>query len=180
MKRSVPSKKTVAGNAKSPLAKKNGTKAVTTGSGWGDAVTSPKPKASTKRRDSGNFNATDDPVRMYLMQMGEIPMLTREQEVQAAKNIEKWRTRFRTSMVASDLVLQGAVVALEKVRDGQLRLDRTIEVSVTNTAEKKRILRRIGPKSILFVACWCKTIVTTAWRLTRNSPSRFDAKPGSH
>ena len=34
---------------------------------------------------------------------------------------------------------------LEKVRDGQLRLDRTIEVSVTNTTEKKRILKRIWP-----------------------------------
>ena len=44
-------------------------------------------------------------------------------------------------MLATDYVLQGAVELLEKVRDGQLRLDRTIEVSVTNTAEKKRILQ---------------------------------------
>ena len=35
------------------------------------------------------------------------------------------------------------MVALEKVRDGELRLDRTIEVSVTNTAEKQRIMSRI-------------------------------------
>ena len=48
-------------------------------------------------------------------------------------------------MLASDFVLQGAVLLLEKVRDGSLRLDRTIEVSVTNTAEKKRVLRRLGP-----------------------------------
>jgi RNA polymerase primary sigma factor len=41
--------------------------------------------------------------------------------------------------------LQGAVQLLEKVRDGSLRLDRTIEVSVTNTTEKKRILKRLGP-----------------------------------
>ena len=38
-----------------------------------------------------------------------------------------------------------AITLLEKVRDGELRLDRTIEVSVTNTAEKKRILQRLGP-----------------------------------
>src|SRR5437762_5910163 len=48
-------------------------------------------------------------------------------------------------MLATDCVLEGAVEALEKVRDGQLRLDRTIEVSVTNTTEKKRILKRIWP-----------------------------------
>ena len=53
--------------------------------------------------------AIDDPVRMYLMQMGEIPMLSRAEEVQAAKNIDKWRRRFRISMLASDFVLQGAI-----------------------------------------------------------------------
>ena len=43
------------------------------------------------------------------------------------------------SMLATDYVLEGATQALEKVRDGELRLDRTIEVSVTNTAERVRI-----------------------------------------
>ena len=42
-------------------------------------------------------------------------------------------------------MLHGAVDLLEKVADGELRLDRTIEVSVTNTAEKKRILKRLAP-----------------------------------
>ena len=88
---------------------------------------------------------TDDPVRMYLMQMGEIPMLSRDEEISAAKSIERSRTRFRHSMLCNDYVLQGAVTLLEKVRDGQLRLDRTIEISVTNTAEKKRTLKRLGP-----------------------------------
>jgi RNA polymerase primary sigma factor len=94
---------------------------------------------------SGNDGQIDDPVRMYLMQMGEIPLLNRDQEIASAKEIESTRRRFRHSMLASDYVLQGAVALLEKVRDGQLRLDRTIEVSVTNTSMKKKILQRIGP-----------------------------------
>ncbi|RIK72729.1 MAG: RNA polymerase subunit sigma-70 [Planctomycetota bacterium] len=94
--------------------------------------------------DSG-VSAIDDPVRMYLMQMGEIPMLSRAEEVAAAKQIERTRTRFRHSMLCNDFVLQAAVSLLEKVRDGRLRLDRTIEVSVTNKTEKKQIMRRIGP-----------------------------------
>ncbi len=89
--------------------------------------------------------AIDDPVRMYLMQMGEIPLLNRQEEIAAARKIERTRTRFRQGMLATDFLLQAAVSALEKVRDGQLRLDRTIEVSVTNTAEKKRIMKRIPP-----------------------------------
>jgi RNA polymerase primary sigma factor len=93
----------------------------------------------------GSPSSVDDPVRMYLMQMGEIPMLNRGEEVTAAKKIEETRTRFRHTMLASDFVLRGAVDLLEKVRDGQLRLDRTIEISVTNTREKRRVMRRIGP-----------------------------------
>ncbi len=93
----------------------------------------------------GSGAPIDDPVRMYLMQMGEIPLLTRDEEVSAAKAIDAWRAKFRHAMLANDYVLQGAVVALEKVRDGELRLDRTIEVSVTNTAEKKRIMKRLVP-----------------------------------
>jgi RNA polymerase primary sigma factor len=87
--------------------------------------------------------AIDDPVRMYLMQMGEIPLLNRDEEVTAARKIEQTRTRFRNHMLATDFMLHAAVTALEKVRDGELRLDRTIEVSVTNTAEKKKIMKRI-------------------------------------
>src|SRR5207302_734782 len=95
--------------------------------------------------DNAGVDATDDPVRMYLMQMGQIPLLNRAEEIASAKEIERTRLRYRHSMLATDYVLQGAVEALEKVRDGQLRLDRTIEVSVTNTTEKKRILKRIWP-----------------------------------
>jgi len=95
--------------------------------------------------DEAEIDATDDPVRMYLMQMGQIPLLNRAEEISSAKQIERTRLCYRHSMLATDYVLQGAVEALEKVRDGQLRLDRTIEVSVTNTAEKKRILKRIWP-----------------------------------
>ncbi len=93
----------------------------------------------------GSSICIDDPVRMYLMQMVEIPLLNRSEELDAARTIEKTRTLFRHNMLANDFILQGAVQLLEKVRDGSLRLDRTIEVSVTNTAEKKRILKRLGP-----------------------------------
>ncbi len=95
--------------------------------------------------DDGDVDATSDPVRVYLMQMGEIPMLDRAEEISAAKTIERCRRRYRNHMIATDYVLEGAVEALEKVQQGKLRLDRTIEVSVTNTAEKKRLLKKLGP-----------------------------------
>ncbi|MBN2024867.1 MAG: sigma-70 family RNA polymerase sigma factor [Pirellulales bacterium] len=87
----------------------------------------------------------DDPVRIYLMQMGEIPLLNRQEEVGAAQRIEKARRRFRHSMLATDYVLHAAMELLEQIRDGRLRLDRTVEVSVTNVRQKRRILRLLGP-----------------------------------
>src|SRR5207253_7317990 len=55
-------------------------------------------EASTKR--------IDDPVRMYLTQMGEIPLLTREQEINLAKRIEIFRKIFRSKVLESDYCLQ--------------------------------------------------------------------------
>lgn len=44
----------------------------------------------------------DDPVRMYLTQMGEIPLLTRDQEIGLAKKIEITRKRFRGKVLECD------------------------------------------------------------------------------
>ena len=105
----------------------------------------PEEEPRPVRREGKTPTCIEDPVRMYLMQMGQIPLLTRDEEVEAAKQIEGWRTRFRTSMLATDFVLEGAVELLQKIQSGKLRLDRTIEVSVTNTTEKKLILKRLQP-----------------------------------
>jgi RNA polymerase primary sigma factor len=91
------------------------------------------------------LESTDDPVRMYLMQMGQIPLLTRQEELVSARRIRKTRGKYRHWMLATDFMLQGACKLLEQVRDNRLRLDRTIEVSVTNAAEKKAIMKRIVP-----------------------------------
>ena len=94
---------------------------------------------------TGRDDQIEDPVRIYLMQMGEIPLLTRPEELAAARRIKKSRNRFRHSMLANDYVLHAAVDMLEKIRDGKLRLDRTIEVSVINVTEKRRLLKVLDP-----------------------------------
>jgi len=94
---------------------------------------------------TGEDDQIDDPVRIYLMQMGEIPMLSRPRELRAARRIKRTRRRFRSSMLATDYVLQAAVGLLESIRDSKLRLDRTIEVSVVNVREKRRLMKVLLP-----------------------------------
>jgi RNA polymerase primary sigma factor len=85
----------------------------------------------------------DDPVRMYLTQMGEIPLLTREQEINLAKKIEITRKRFRRKVLECHYALALVVDVLEKVSDGELPFDRTVKVSVTENLEKDQILGRM-------------------------------------
>src|SRR5213079_3508132 len=93
-------------------------------------------EASTKR--------IDDPVRMYLTQMGEIPLLTREQEIALAKKIEITRKIFRSRVLESDYCLQAAVEILQQVDDGDLPFDRTMKISTAeDQADKGTIGQRI-------------------------------------
>ncbi|MFN9465292.1 MAG: sigma-70 factor domain-containing protein, partial [Planctomycetota bacterium] len=86
---------------------------------------------------------SDDPVRMYLTQMGEIPLLTRQEEIRLAKKIEVTRRRFRTKLLECDYVIQYAYKILRRVHTGELPFDRTVQVSVTDRLEKDQILGRL-------------------------------------
>ncbi|MBX3431733.1 MAG: sigma-70 family RNA polymerase sigma factor [Pirellulales bacterium] len=86
---------------------------------------------------------SDDPVRMYLTQMGEIPLLTRQQEINLARRIETTRAAFRRRLLACDYVIRAAYKVLGRVHRGELPFDRTVQVSVTDRLEKEQILGRL-------------------------------------
>ena len=90
-----------------------------------------------------NDSWSDDPVRMYLTQMGEIPLLTRKEEIILARRIEQTRTTFRRKLLACDFVARQAFKVLERVHRGELPFDRTVQVSVTDRLEKDQILGRL-------------------------------------
>lgn len=87
--------------------------------------------------------ASDDPIRMYLSQMAEIPLLTREQEISLAKKIEITRKQYRRSLLESDYALRATVEVLQKVHSGELPFDRTIKVSLTERLTKEQISQRM-------------------------------------
>ena len=85
----------------------------------------------------------DDPVRMYLTQMGSIPLLTRDEEIRLAKKIETTRMIFRRRCLESDYVIAQAIEVLRQVDAGGLPFDRTMRISTLEANGKEKIARRI-------------------------------------
>jgi len=88
-------------------------------------------------------NAANDPIRMYLAQMAEIPLLTRQEEISLAKRIEVTRKRFRRAILGCSYSMRATVDTLKRVHEGALPFDRTIKVSLTERLTKEQILARM-------------------------------------
>ncbi len=86
----------------------------------------------------------DDPVRMYLTQMGEIPLLTRPQEISLAKKIELTRTAFRAKVLESDCSLAAAIEIIRMVGEGTLPFDRTMKICSGEYQIKAVVQKRLS------------------------------------
>ncbi|MAF67056.1 MAG: RNA polymerase sigma factor RpoD [Planctomycetes bacterium] len=90
---------------------------------------SKKKTAASRAKVAPLLEKIDDPVRMYLTQMGEIPLLTRPEEIYLAKTIEITRKRFRKKCMGSGLCMDESLVTLGQVQRGELAFDRTLKVN---------------------------------------------------
>ena len=85
----------------------------------------------------------DDPVRMYLTQMGEIPLLSREDEIMLAKKIEITRKRLFKKVLESDLALNICLKHLENINEGEHPFDNSLKIpSGDNSEENTGIIQK--------------------------------------
>ena len=77
-------------------------------------------------RAATKVDILDDPVRMYLKQMGQVPLLTRDQEVQISKRIEEAEVMVQKHLSRFGFVARGHLDLAQKLIEGRERFDRVI------------------------------------------------------
>ncbi len=88
----------------------------------------PKPKKEEERDEKADskLDILDDPVRMYLKQMGQVPLLTREQEVEISKRIEDAETQVQNILTRFGFIAEAHLDLAHKLMDMRERFDRVI------------------------------------------------------
>jgi len=116
----------------------------------------------------------DDPIRMYLTQMGQIPLLTRTSEIALARKIELARMAFRRKMLQCDYCARNSLDLLQQVHNGSMSFDRTIKVGTVQNMTKSVIKKRL-PENIKTVDGLLK-VNQHLFRQTLNTQNKSNSK----
>src|SRR6266481_4646514 len=88
-------------------------------------------KAVTEVKKSEPGERTDDPVRMYLREMGTVELLSREGEIASAKRIEAGREAMITGLCENPLTFQAIIIWRDELNDGKVFLRDIIDLEAT-------------------------------------------------
>ncbi|MCD7060224.1 RNA polymerase sigma factor RpoD [Pelagibacterium xiamenense] len=94
------------------------------------ATTTGTAVANTSNAKSGS-DRTDDPVRMYLREMGSVELLSREGEIAIAKRIEAGRETMIAGLCESPLTFQAIIIWRDQLAEGEILLRDIIDLEAT-------------------------------------------------
>src|SRR5499433_3484372 len=104
------------------------------------------PKAVAKTEKSVPGERTDDPVRMYLREMGSVELLSREGEIAIAKRIEAGREAMIAGLCESPLTFQAIIIWRDELNDGKVFLRDIIDLEATYAGpDAKAMPAPVGP-----------------------------------
>jgi RNA polymerase primary sigma factor len=89
------------------------------------------PKAPAKSETREPAERTDDPVRMYLREMGSVELLSREGEIAIAKRIEAGREAMIAGLCESPLSFQAIIIWRDELNEGKVFLRDIIDLEAT-------------------------------------------------
>src|SRR5271154_1052414 len=109
-------------------------------------------KAVTEVKKSEPGERTDDPVRMYLREMGTVELLSREGEIAIAKRIEAGREAMIAGLCESPLTFQAIIIWRDELNEGKIFLRDIIDLEATyagpdakNNMNPAMITAAVGP-----------------------------------
>jgi RNA polymerase primary sigma factor len=108
-----------------------------------------QPHNEQEEEEESRLDILDDPVQMYLRQMGKVPLLTREQEVQICKRIEEGETEARRILFGFGFTGKEHVALAEKLlcdppreRFDRVIVDKKVESRAAHLSALRRLIRR--------------------------------------
>ncbi len=97
-----------------------------------------------EEKPEAKLDILDDPVRMYLKQMGQVPLLTREQEVEISKRIEDAELNVQKSVNRFGFISRAYLDLAQKLLEGRERFDRIIlDKKIESRDRYMKVLPRI-------------------------------------
>ncbi len=99
----------------------------------------PKPKIAKEMVKTEDIGKTDDPVRMYLREMGTVPLLTREGEIEIAKRIEKGRTEVMRAVTSTRIAVREVVNLAKRLQANRIKIREFIQVTDGDEIRENRI-----------------------------------------
>ena len=95
-----------------------------------------KDRDEKEEKADGRLDILDDPVRMYLKQMGQVPLLTREQEVEISKRIEEAELRMQDVLYRFGFIAHAHLDMAQRLLDSRERFDRVIQDKKIESRER--------------------------------------------
>jgi RNA polymerase primary sigma factor len=100
------------------------------------SVGAPEDELSDEEKSDAKLDILDDPVRMYLKQMGQVPLLTREQEVEISKRIEDAELMVQKILNRFGFTAREYLNLARKLEQGRERFDRVIQDKKIDSRDK--------------------------------------------
>ena len=101
-------------------------------------------KVPAKAEKSEPSERTDDPVRMYLREMGSLQLLSREGEIAIAKRIEAGREAMIAGLCESPLTFQAIIIWRDELNDGKVFLRDIIDLEATHAGPDAKGMQNPG------------------------------------
>src|SRR5271157_2547121 len=111
----------------------------------GGELAEPVAAKAVTTRSSEPTDRTDDPVRMYLREMGSVELLSREGEIAIAKRIEAGREAMIAGLCESPLTFQAVIIWRDELNEGKVFLRDIIDLEATYAGPDAKNVAPAGP-----------------------------------